>query len=244
MQNPLGKIPVLLLDDGSAVYDSPVILEYLDLRAGGGRIIPREPSARFSALQLQALCDGILDASVLQVLEGRFRPQERHEPKWLDYQAGKVTRALAALERQPPARAAAPDVGHITLACALGYRDLRFAGSWRADHPRLVAWLDDFAAQVPAFAETKAPGVNGAVGLKPVVHAQPQDVQFQTIDAAGKGEVAVAEIDVQVFGLGRPVRREPHFHAESAGPAGMRFATRQYPRTSSRTVPSAMPSVP
>jgi glutathione S-transferase len=155
-QNPLGKIPVLLLDDGSAVYDSPVILEYLDHRAGGGRIIPRETQARFAALRLQALCDGILDASVLQVLEGRFRPQERHEPKWLDYQADKVTRALAALERQPPARAVAPDVGHITLACALGYRDLRFAGSWREDHPRLVAWLDDFAGRVPAFAATKA----------------------------------------------------------------------------------------
>jgi glutathione S-transferase len=156
-QNPLGKIPVLLLDDGSALYDSPVILEYLDHRAGGGRIIPREPAARFDALRLQALCDGILDASVLQVLEGRFRPPERHEPKWLDYQADKVTRALAALEQKPPARAATPDVGQITLACALGYRDLRFAGSWRKDHPRLVAWLDDFAAQVPAFAATAAP---------------------------------------------------------------------------------------
>jgi glutathione S-transferase len=154
-QNPLGKIPVLLLDDGSAVYDSPVILEYLDHRAGGGRIIPRDTPARFAALRLQALCDGILDASVLQVLEGRFRPQERHEPKWLEYQAGKVTRALAALERQPPACAVTLDVGHITLACALGYCDLRFAGSWRESHPRLVAWLDDFAARVPAFAETK-----------------------------------------------------------------------------------------
>ena len=156
-QNPLGKIPVLLLDDGSALYDSPVILEYLDHRAGGGRIIPREPAARFAALRLQALCDGILDASVLQVLEARFRPPERHEPNWLAYQADKVARSLAALEREPPARTVTPDVGHITLACALGYRDLRFAGSWREDHPRLVAWLDDFAAQVPAFAETKTP---------------------------------------------------------------------------------------
>jgi glutathione S-transferase len=156
-QNPLGKIPVLLLDDGSALYDSPVILEYLDHRAGGGRIIPREPAARFAALRLQALCDGILDASVLQVLETRFRLPERHEPKWLAYQADKVTRSLAALEREPPAHTVTPDVGHITLACALGYRDLRFAGSWREDHPRLVAWLDDFAAQVPAFAETKTP---------------------------------------------------------------------------------------
>jgi glutathione S-transferase len=76
---------VLLLEDGSALYDSPVILEYLDLRAGGGRIIPGELQARLAALRLQALCDGILDASVLQVLERRFRPPERHEPKWLDY---------------------------------------------------------------------------------------------------------------------------------------------------------------
>ena len=105
---------------------------------------------------MQALCDGILDASVLQVLETRFRPPERHEPKWLDYQADKVTRALAELERQPPARTVTPDVGQITLACALGYRDLRFAGSWRKDHPQLVVWLDDFAARVPSFAETKA----------------------------------------------------------------------------------------
>jgi glutathione S-transferase len=156
-QNPLGKIPVLVLDDGSAVYDSPVILEYLDHRAGGGRIIPREAQARIAALRLQALADGILDASVLHVLEGRFRPQERHEPKWLDYQADKVTRALAALERQPPAHSVIPDVGQIALACALGYRDLRFAGNWRRDHPRLVAWLEHFAARVPAFAETRPP---------------------------------------------------------------------------------------
>jgi glutathione S-transferase len=106
-------------------------------------------------LCLQALCDGILDASVLQVLEGRFRSQERHEPKWLDYQADKVARALSALEASPPTLTLTPDVGHITLACALGYRDLRFAGSWRKDHPRLVGWLDDFAAKVPAFAQTK-----------------------------------------------------------------------------------------
>jgi glutathione S-transferase len=154
-QNPLGKIPVLLLEDGSALYDSRVILEYLDHRAGGGRIIPDDKQARFAALRLQALCDGILDASILQVYEQRWRPQERHEPKWLDYQADKVARALAALEADPPGLPPHPDVGHIALACALGYRDLRFAGSWRERHTRLVAWLDKFAAQVPAFAETK-----------------------------------------------------------------------------------------
>ena len=154
-QNPLGKIPVLVIEDGSAIYDSRVILEYLDHRAGGGRILPREWDARLSALRLQALCDGVLDASILQIYEVRWRPAERQEQKWLDYQADKVRRALAALEADPPALGSVPNVGAITLACALGYRDFRFQGSWRSDHPRLVRWLDSFAAQVPAYAATK-----------------------------------------------------------------------------------------
>jgi glutathione S-transferase len=156
--NPLGKIPVLIAEDGSAIYDSRVILDYLDERAGGGKIVPRQGAKRFAALRLQALCDGILDASVLTVYEGRFRKPDMHEPKWLDLQAGKVARALAVLEAAPPALDASPalpDVGQIALACALGYRDFRFGGSWRSDHPRLVAWLDNFAARVPAFAATK-----------------------------------------------------------------------------------------
>jgi glutathione S-transferase len=154
-QNPLGKIPVLITEDGTAYYDSRVILEYLDDRAGGGKIIPRDPPRRLAALRLQALCDGILDASILTIYEGRWRPPEKHEAKWLDYQAGKVDRALAVLESAPPALGPGlPHIGQIALACALGYRDFRFGGSWRGDHPRLVAWLDSFAARVPAFAAT------------------------------------------------------------------------------------------
>jgi glutathione S-transferase len=155
-QNPLGKIPVLITEDGTSYYDSRVILEYLDDRAGGGRIIPRERGARFAALRLQALCDGVLDASVLTVYEGRWRAPEKFEQKWLDYQAGKVERALAVLEAAPPAfvPAALPDVGLITLACVLGYRDLRFGGDWRPRYPGLVAWLDDFAGRVPSYAAT------------------------------------------------------------------------------------------
>ncbi|MET0631268.1 MAG: glutathione S-transferase [Xanthobacteraceae bacterium] len=154
-QNPLGKIPTLVLEDGSTLFDSRVILEYLDHRAGGGRIIPKDATARFAALRLQALADGILDASILQVYEGRFRPPERHEPKWVEHQAGKVARGLAALEAAPPGLGSPPDVGQITVACALGYRDFRFGEGWRKDHPRLVAWLDGFAAKVPAYAATK-----------------------------------------------------------------------------------------
>jgi glutathione S-transferase len=156
-QNPLGKIPALVLEDGSVLYDSRVILDYLDHRAGGGRIIPKDAAARFAALRLQALADGLMDASILIIYEGRWRAAEKHETKWVEHQAGKVARALAALEASPPALTATPDVGQIALACALGYRDFRFQGSWRKDHPRLVQWLDDFAARVPAFVATKPP---------------------------------------------------------------------------------------
>jgi glutathione S-transferase len=154
-QNPLGKIPALIVEDGTVLYDSPVILEYLDTRAGGGKIIPKDPQARIAALTLQALCDGILDAGILLVYEGRWRPPEMAVQKWLDHQRGKVERALAMLEASPPKLDAVPNVGAITLACALGYGDLRFEGKWRAGHPKLVKWLDEFAARVPAFEKTR-----------------------------------------------------------------------------------------
>ena len=158
-QNPLGKIPVLIAEDGVAYYDSRVILDYLDDRAGGGKIVPRETKPRLAALRLQALCDGILDASILTIYETRWRKAESHEPKWLEHQAGKVTRALAALEAAPPALGPGlPNVGQITLACVLGYRDFRFGSGWRSGDPRLVAWLDNFAARVPAYAATKPAG--------------------------------------------------------------------------------------
>jgi glutathione S-transferase len=154
-QNPLGKIPVLILEDGTAYYDSRVILDYLDHLAGGGRIVPRDSAARFAALRLQALCDGICDACLLIIYEARYRPADKRVQTWIDRQAGKVARGLAVLEAAPPKLDPLPDVGQIALACVLGYRDLRFGGTWRKDYPRLVAWHDKFAAQVPAFAATK-----------------------------------------------------------------------------------------
>jgi glutathione S-transferase len=156
-QNPLGKVPVLVLDDGSTLFDSPVILEYLDVMAGGGKILPKDTQPRFDALRLEALADGILDASILIVYEGRYRPAEMAVQKWLDHQASKVARGLAALEAAAPGLDAPPNVGQITVACALGYRDFRFKGAWRSEYPRLKAWLDNFAARVPAFAATVPP---------------------------------------------------------------------------------------
>src|ERR1700683_822464 len=99
--NPLGKIPVLMIEDGSAVYDSRVILEYLDDRAGGGKIVPRDSKARLAALRLQALADGILDASILTIYEGRYRKAEMHEPKWLELPAGKGSRGGDVVEAAP-----------------------------------------------------------------------------------------------------------------------------------------------
>lgn len=157
-QNSLGKIPTLILEDGSTLFDSPVILEYLDHLAGGGRILPAEPKARFATLRLQALSDGILDAALLIVYEGRFRAPEMKVQAWIDRQHDKINRALAVLEAAPPVLTDPPDAGQITLACALGYCDLRLGGAWRNSHPKLVAWLDQFAARVPAFASTRPPG--------------------------------------------------------------------------------------
>jgi glutathione S-transferase len=156
LQNPLGKIPVLILEDQTPIFDSRVILEYLDQRAGGDKLIPAEPRARIATLTIAALCDGLLDASILQVYEVRFREPAMRDAKWLAYQDEKVSRGLAFLESDPPT--GRRDVAHVGLACVLGYRDLRFEGSWRKDHPRLVAWLDSFAAGVPAFEATRFVG--------------------------------------------------------------------------------------
>lgn len=156
-QNPLGKIPVLITDDGTELYDSPVICEYLDALAGGGRLFPAGET-RWPALRLQALADGVLDAAILQVYEGRYRPDElRHQP-WVDRQQGKIDRALAWLEANPPAGDGRSTIGELTLACALGYLDFRFAGAWRNACPNLTAWLDAYDRAEPAFGETRPHG--------------------------------------------------------------------------------------
>lgn len=154
-QNPLGKIPALLTDEGDVLFDSPVILAYLDHVAGGGRILPVEPKARFAALRLEALADGMMDAGILLLYEGRFRPVERHEVKWLEHQEGKRARALDALEATIAPFAGPISVGDIALGCALSWFDFRFAGTWRETHPRLVAWHAAFAAACPDFEASK-----------------------------------------------------------------------------------------
>jgi glutathione S-transferase len=156
-QNPLGKIPTLVLEDGSTLFDSRVIVEYLDILAGGGKIIPRGKT-RFEALRLQALADGICDAALLIVYEGRYRTPEQKVQSWVDLQQGKIDRALAALNAKPPRLTKKITIGQIALAAALGYLDLRHEGKWRKKNKKLVRWLDKYAAAVPSFEATRFKG--------------------------------------------------------------------------------------
>jgi glutathione S-transferase len=155
-QNPLGKIPALILETGETIFDSAVIVDYLDWLAGGGKAIPSEPQARFRSLTQQTLADGIAEAAVLIRYENVWREPPQRSEKWIAYQSEKIARALRAFEAQPPEELI--DAGTIGLACALGYLDLRFEGAWRADHPRLVAWLEVFSEATPSFEATRFRG--------------------------------------------------------------------------------------
>ncbi len=143
---------MLILADGTKLYDSRVIVEYLDAQAGGYRLIPVEPAARWRVLTTAALADGSTMPRCcrsMRSVSGRRNCSRRRGGS----PGRKVTRGLAAFAAAPPS--GARDIAHIGLACALGYLDLRFAGAWRDKHPVLVAWLDAFAADVPAFAATR-----------------------------------------------------------------------------------------
>jgi len=154
-QNPLGKMPCLLLADGTAIYDSGVIIEFLQEIVGTDRLVPLRGLARYKALTRATLADGMAEAALLMVYEGRFRAPHTHSERWLSHQRGKVMRALAAFEAEPPDLR--PDIVSIALACALGYLDWRRPVEWRPAHPRLAAWLAAFAASEPAYSDTRPP---------------------------------------------------------------------------------------
>lgn len=145
--NPLRKIPALVLDDGSALIDSPVICEYLN-ELGGGKFFPgmsiwRNVSGRWRALGLQALGDGIAEAAVTCVYEGRH-PEELQNKDLIAKQMGIVARGLDALERARFAEE--PTIGEIAVACAVGYLDFRMPDlGWRETHPKLRDWYEAFA---------------------------------------------------------------------------------------------------
>jgi glutathione S-transferase len=140
--NPLGKIPTLVLDDGSTLFDSPVICEYLDSLSGEPRFFPSAAPAKWIALKRQALADGLMDAAILLRYEQALRPEPLRWVDWIAGQQGKITRALDALESDAPAFGSGFDIGHVTAACATGYLDLRFPHlEWRKGRPALAAWF-------------------------------------------------------------------------------------------------------
>ncbi|MEL7542169.1 MAG: glutathione S-transferase N-terminal domain-containing protein [Pseudomonadota bacterium] len=152
-QNPLGKIPALILDDGGILYDSRVICEYFDAHSKSGTRVLADDETRFDQLRLQALGDGVMDAGIVQVYEIRMRPEDKRHAPWTAYQQEKIDRTLAALAADLPSSDAV-HIGTISLACALAYLDIRFDGTWRNAHPALATWLEAFASNVPAFGET------------------------------------------------------------------------------------------
>lgn len=154
--NPLSKIPCLVTDDGVALFDSPVICEYLDSLGDAPPLFP-EHGARWLALRLQALGDGIMDAAMLARMEG-MRPEEEARQAVITRQMGIVSQSLAALEAHPPAEAHL-DIGAVTIICALGYLDFRFAAlDWRAGHPHLARWFAAITADLPGFTDSIPPG--------------------------------------------------------------------------------------
>ncbi len=151
-ENPLVKIPSLTTDEGLVIYDSPVICEYLDTLHSGAKLFPAAGQARWVALRQQALGDGILDAAILGRYES-LRPREFQWQEWTDAQLRKVRGALSALEMECEAgdltgvaEGNLPSIGQLTIGCALGYLDFRYASeAWRERHRRLAAWYEDFA---------------------------------------------------------------------------------------------------
>jgi glutathione S-transferase len=152
--NPLRKVPCLIAEDGQVLYDSPVIIEYLDSEHGGNRLIPRSGPERWKALRLQALADGMMDAAVLAMIEGMRKP-ERQSAGWIAHNRGVVERGLAALDAEAGVLKEEATVGTLTVAVALELLAIHLPDlDWRAEHPALADWFDAFARR-PSMIATR-----------------------------------------------------------------------------------------
>jgi len=146
--NPLMKVPTLVLDDGTALFDSPVICEYLDSQHSGRKLFPPAGPARWAALRLQATGDGILDAGILSRYEMVLRPKELQWRDWIDGQKGKWREGLDLFERHAGELEGEPTIGSITAACVLGWLDFRWADDdWRGKRPKLARWYEQFSGR-------------------------------------------------------------------------------------------------
>jgi glutathione S-transferase len=151
--NPLSKVPTLIIDDGMHLFDSPVICEYLDSIGSAPKLFPAAGPARWKALTQEALADGILDATQPRRREVAL-PQDEGRKSYIALQQGKVTRALDEFEKQASSLGNLDTIGEITIGCALGYLDFRYANEpWRPGHPKLEAWYAK-VAKLPPLAET------------------------------------------------------------------------------------------
>lgn len=151
--NPLTKVPTLVLDDGTSLFDSRVIVEYLD-HLSGGRLIPAGED-RWRVLRDQAIGDGLTDAALLARYERALRPEALRWAEWDAGQIGKIERSLDLLEAEFRPAEGVPQVGDIAVACALSYLDFRFADlDWRAGRPKLAAFGAAFDAR-PSMQATR-----------------------------------------------------------------------------------------
>jgi glutathione S-transferase len=155
--NALSKVPTLILDDGTCLFDSPVICEYLDSVGSAPKLFPAPGPARWKALTQEALADGILDATQPRRREIAL-PQDEGRKSYIALQQGKVTRAVAEFEKQASSLGNLDTIGEITIGCALGYLDFRYANEpWRAGAPKLTAWYEK-VVKLPPLAETMPVG--------------------------------------------------------------------------------------
>ena len=159
--NPLGKIPVLLLDDGTALYDSRVIVEYLDNVSPVGRMLPQDTHSRILVKRWEALADGICDAAAAIFIEKK-RAQDQQNPEWIIRQEGKIFRGLETLAEylgeKPWCMETGFSLADIAAGCALGYLDLRFAEKikWREGYPNLARLATKLSGRA-LFSSTEPP---------------------------------------------------------------------------------------
>ncbi len=157
LHNPLGKVPALVLDDESSLYDSRVIAEYLDTVTPNNRLIPASGRERITVKRWEALGDGLLDAAVAALVESRRKPGEK-SPAWITRQQGKIAAALRVMSgdlgEQPWCHGGSFSLADIAVGCALGYLDFRFPDiDWRSEHGNLAALQEKLMLRT-SFAET------------------------------------------------------------------------------------------
>ena len=150
--NPLGKVPCLVMEGAEAVFDSRVIVEYLDTLSPVGKLIPGQGRERAEVKTWEALADGVLDAAILARLEATWpgRSDEQRSQAWIDRQLGKIDTALAAMSRglgdKPFCSGVHFSLSDVAVGCALGYLDFRFPQiDWRTPHPNLTKLSDKLA---------------------------------------------------------------------------------------------------